>query len=219
MIKFAMFDMDGLLIDSEPLWQEAEKKVFQKVDIHLTTEMCQETTGTRIDEMVAYWYQRFPWQGPSQEDVALEVLNEVSHLIHQKGESLKGVNGLLETFSSAGVEMAVVSSSPKMLIEAVTEKLEIRSYFKSYFSAEDEKYGKPHPAVYMRALDEQGFATNESIVFEDSLTGILAAKAAKLKVIAIPEEAKFKDERFSIADAKFASLEDVNLEEIKNLIN
>jgi len=61
MIQAIIFDMDGLLIDSEPLWQEAEQRVFAKVGLELTYEQTLETTGLRVDEVIEYWFQKFPW--------------------------------------------------------------------------------------------------------------------------------------------------------------
>ena len=66
-MKAAIFDMDGLLIDSEPLWQEAEIAVFRSVGITLTEELCRETIGLRLDGVVRYWYERRPWQGTPPE--------------------------------------------------------------------------------------------------------------------------------------------------------
>ena len=65
MIEAAIFDMDGLIVDSEPLWQEAEIEVFAEVGVRLTRAQCTETKGRRVDETIAYWYERRPWTGPS----------------------------------------------------------------------------------------------------------------------------------------------------------
>ena len=63
-MKAVIFDMDGLLIDSEPLWRRAEIEVFESVGLRLTEEDCEQTTGLRTDEIVGYWYDRRPWAGP-----------------------------------------------------------------------------------------------------------------------------------------------------------
>ena len=73
-VKAAIFDMDGLLIDSEPLWQEAEISVFRSVGVPLTRELCRETTGLRLDEVVRYWHERTPWHGEALEDIESQVL-------------------------------------------------------------------------------------------------------------------------------------------------
>ena len=110
MIKAVIFDMDGVLIDSEPLWQEAEKNVFATVGIHLTTEMCFETMGMRTDEVVAYRYKKQKWHSKSQEEVADEIMDELEELIRQKGRAMPGVSHIFEFFKNGKVEPVVVDA-------------------------------------------------------------------------------------------------------------
>ena len=70
--------MDGLLIDSEPIWREAEKEIFAEVGITLTDEMCFTTVGLRIDEVVNHWHAKFPWENPSQEMVKEKVIDQIN---------------------------------------------------------------------------------------------------------------------------------------------
>ena len=70
MIEAVIFDMDGLLIDSEPLWQEAEIEVLNKVGVPLTVEMTKQTMGLRTDEVINYWHRKYPWETPSQQDIS-----------------------------------------------------------------------------------------------------------------------------------------------------
>ena len=79
-MRAAIFDMDGVLIDSEPLWRRAEKQVFGTVGIKLTEEMCEQTMGLRTDEVIAYWYKRFPWSGKSLKSVEQELVAAVPSL-------------------------------------------------------------------------------------------------------------------------------------------
>ena len=81
-IEAVIFDLDGLLIDSEPLWQEAEILVFQQVNIILTPELCLQTKGLRIDEVVEYWYQKYPWTNLSKQKVEQLIVAKVIELIH-----------------------------------------------------------------------------------------------------------------------------------------
>ena len=91
-ISAVIFDMDGLLIDSEPFWQQAEKIVFKKVGIELTTEMCYETMGLRIDEVVMYWYEKKPWDHISLQEIQAEIIDRVIELIHENGKQKEGVS-------------------------------------------------------------------------------------------------------------------------------
>ncbi|MCH8018716.1 HAD hydrolase-like protein, partial [candidate division KSB1 bacterium] len=111
MIKAVIFDMDGVLIDSEPFWQEAEKLIFAQVGIQLTTKMCMETMGMRVDEVVTYRYEKQPWQGKSLEDIESEILDEMETSITLKGEAMEGVGYILNFFQRKNIRLALASSS------------------------------------------------------------------------------------------------------------
>jgi sugar-phosphatase len=207
MIKAVIFDMDGLLIDSEPLWHLAEIEIFAQVNIQLTTQDCLKTTGLRIDEVVAYWYQRFPWSSVSQEQVAEQIVNRMIELIHEKGVAKQGVHSLLQFFQSQELPLALASSSAYRLIDAVVDHLGIREVFQLLCSATEEDYGKPHPAVYLTTASHLQIPPHACLALEDSLNGVLAAKAARMTCIAVPEMYPDHDPRFIIADHIVPSLE------------
>jgi len=213
MIEAVIFDMDGLLIDSEPLWQEAEMAVFNKVGVPLTLEMTTQTTGLRTDEVVEYWHKKHPWDSPSQEEVSTLVDSTVIELIRSKGLAKDGVNEAISV--CAGLPIAIASSSSQLLIRTVLEKLGIADKIKVVHSAHDEAYGKPHPAVYISTAEELGVHPNHCLAFEDSANGVLAAKAAKMRCIAIPEPEMRNDKRFGIADIVLHSLHDFTPEMLK----
>lgn len=206
MLKAVIFDMDGLLIDSEPIWREAEKEIFIEVGITLTDEMCFTTVGLRIDEVVNHWYTKFPWENPSQEIIKEKVIDKVIELILSKGEILPGVIQTIEYFHSKNYPLAIASASSMRIIDAVTEKLNIKKYFSIIHSAEFEEYGKPHPAVFISTAKKLNVLPQNCLVFEDSLNGVIAAKAARMKVIAVPEPIHFENLKFAVADEKLKSL-------------
>lgn len=187
MTRAAIFDMDGLLIDSEPLWRRAEIEAFARVGLRLTDADCRETMGYRLDEVVAMWYARHPWDGRSPAEVESDILDLVKQGISADGRALPGVHRAVDICRQRGFRPVVASSSPRTLIEAVVEKLELEYSFEALFSAENEPYGKPHPAVFLTAADHLGAAPDHCVVFEDSIHGMIAALAAKMRVIAVPE--------------------------------
>ncbi len=207
MIKAVIFDMDGLLIDSEPFWQQAEMEVFKEVGIHLTLEMCLQTTGLRIDEVTQYWFNKQPWEGTALHTITNKIVDTVIHKIQTEGVMKEGVFQTLEFFKQQNIPMAIASSSYHRLINAVVEHLNISHYFQHLVSAEDDIYGKPHPSVYIRTAEKLGVPPTTCLVYEDSFNGVLAAKAARMKTVAIPE---VKDARFIIADKILHSLEEWN---------
>ncbi len=206
-----IFDMDGLLIDSEPLWQQAEMEIFQTVDLTLTRELCQRTTGLRIDQVVDYWYQRQPWSGVSPQQVADRIVERVIELIIHQGQPMAGVEQVLSQAQNLGVPIGLASSSAYSIIEAVLKTLGIATVFQQIYSATEEHYGKPHPGVFLTTADRIGVEPVQCLVLEDSLNGVLAAKAARMTCIAVPEGYPRQDPRFVIADQIVGSLLDVDL--------
>ena len=208
MIEAVIFDMDGLLIDSEPLWQEAEIEVYGQVGVPLTVEMTSQTIGLRTDEVTRHWHKRFPWKSPSQSEVSRILDETVIKRIIEKGQAKDGVDEAIKVCESLGLPMAIASSSPMELIDAVINKLGIASKIKTKHSAHHEEYGKPHPAVYLKTAKELGIPPEHCVAFEDSANGVISAKAAKMKCIAIPEANSRDDKRFGIADITILSLLD-----------
>jgi sugar-phosphatase len=202
-----IFDLDGLLIDSEPLWQEAEITVFATVGVALTRDMCRQTMGLRVDAAIAHWYARFPWEGPTPEQVKQAVLAEVRRLIVARGCILPGVRQALDLTRASGARLALASSSPLALIETAIQQLGIAPYFDVVHSAEFEAFGKPHPAVYLSAARLLGVDPHRCVALEDSINGVIAAKAAGMRCIAVPERSALEDRRFGVADLVLASLE------------
>lgn len=205
-MKAAIFDMDGLLIDSEPLWQEAEINVFRSVGVPLTRELCRETVGVRLDEVVRYWYEKFPWHTESVEVVEARILEEVSRLIVNRGKPMPGVRETIDLLSAAKYELAVASSSPLRLIRTALETFGLIENFSVLHSAEAEAKGKPHPAVYRSAMSRLGVDPSNCIAFEDSAIGVRAAKSAGAWVIAVPESADISSPVFADADVVLSSL-------------
>ena len=218
MIEAVIFDMDGLLIDSEPIWRDEEKSLFQNFGISITNEMHRETHGLATDELVRHWYSLKPWENISLAEVANQLLQNVEEQIVENGQLKEGVQYILEFFVAREIPIGLASSSPGSLIARITEKQNIRKYFNSLHSSETESHGKPHPAVYISAAKRLGIAPSKCLVFEDSLNGLIAAKAARMKTVAIPDPFVKNDERFAIADIRLNSLYEFN-EEYFNFFN
>jgi mannitol-1-/sugar-/sorbitol-6-/2-deoxyglucose-6-phosphatase len=207
-IKAVVLDMDGLMVDSEPFWRQAELEVFPQYGVPLTMEQCIETTGIRIDEIAHLWFRRFPWEGATPDEVAQQIIQRVEGLVKEKAQPLSGVNELISQVKARKLPLALASSSPLSLIYAVLDKFGIRSEFDLIKSAEFEKYGKPHPGVYTATVEELGLPSENCLTFEDSLAGIIAAKAAGMKAVAVPQEEFKNEKRFILADIRLERLDD-----------
>jgi mannitol-1-/sugar-/sorbitol-6-/2-deoxyglucose-6-phosphatase len=208
-IEAVIFDMDGLLIDSEPLWQDAEVVAFGRVGLRLTRELCTRTMGLRVDDVVSYWRALHPWDGPSNTEVERWIIDEGIELISRRGEPMAGAVEAVTFVKATGVKVGLASSSPKRMMRAVIDRLGLDGAFDCIHSAETEEYGKPHPAVYLTTARELGVAPTCCLAVEDSLIGVIAARAARMGCIAVPEPARRDDPRFSIADVALNSLVDL----------
>lgn len=211
--KAVIYDMDGVLIDSEPLWKIAMEEVFKEVDCPLTRKDFEKTVGLRLDEVIAYWFEHSPWEKYSPQIVLEKIIQRMVALIQENGSPLPGVVESLQFFKSKGLKIGLATSSYEILIETVLETLQIKQYFDKTHSAEHEKNGKPHPAVYLHTAQELFVNALECIVIEDSINGVIAGKAARMHVICIPEKTHSPNPKLILADETFESLEKM-LEEL-----
>lgn len=209
MIKAVIFDMDGLLIDSEPFWQQAEIEMFKQVNIPLNHKLCRQTTGLRIDEVVNYWYNKFPWKTLPKSKLVEDITNRVIELISEHGEAKPGVYEIIEFFKTKNLKIALASSSSYPIIEIVLKKLGIKTIFTSIYSASEEPYGKPHPGVYLTTAENLQVIPQDCLVLEDSLNGVIAAKAAQMKCVAVPELFPDYNPKYIIADLVIKSLSEI----------
>jgi sugar-phosphatase len=217
MIKAVIFDMDGVLLDSEPFWHEAEIEVFATVGIHLTKKQCIEMMGLPTSDIVKLLYSKKAWNTKSQEQVTQEILDHVHKSILDKAILLDGVIDVIELFLSNRIPLALATSSPQRLIDAVLTKLQLTDMFSVVHSAENETYAKPHPAVFLTTAYKLKIDPIHCLVIEDSFNGLIAAKAARMKTLAIPMAEQFDETRFDIADMKLRSLKEFGEEHWNNL--
>ncbi len=217
MIKAVIFDMDGLLIDSEPLWMEAEIELFSHLGLKLTPEDCKQMQGVKIPDVISHWFEVKPWQGMSLEEVERRLVERVNELIREKGQIQPGVRATLEFFRQRNIPMAVASSSTPDLIEMVVKKLGIEQYFEFLHSSMHERRGKPHPDIFLTAAKKLGQSPGDCLIFEDSLNGVIAGKKAGSTVVAVPYPENFNDPGFDIADMKLRSLEEWDQEKFDSI--
>jgi sugar-phosphatase len=205
-----IYDLDGLLIDSEPCWMQAEMEVLGALGVPLTRERCFETTGLRLDEAVGYWAARHPWSGAPPEEVVERILRRVLALLARRAPLKPGVNESLAVVHRAGLRVALASSSPLTLIQGVLERFGLRGEFEQVVSAEGERFGKPHPGVYLTTATRLGVPPTACVALEDSVNGVLSATGAGMRCIAVPERWPVTDTRFASAHAVIRSLLEVD---------
>lgn len=211
MINTVLFDMDGLLLDTEPLWGTSMLQVAAKHKIPITKERFKDTTGLRIYEVTDHWSIHYPWEGKSSKEVAEEILDEIIAASKEHATVLTGVEDALKILKENNFKIGLASSSPKHMIDELVKHFNLTHYFDKISSADAVEYGKPHPGVFLHCANALGARHNECLVLEDSINGMIAAKAARMKVIVVPDELHFEDPRFELADRKLKSLKDFDL--------
>ncbi len=214
-MQAVIFDMDGVLVDSEPLWRRAERAVFAEVGLDLTDSDCELTMGMRSDEVIGYWYRRAPWTGASVEEVEARLDQRMLMLIAESAEIMPGVEHAISVAAEAGLDLGLASSSSPGLIKAVLAKCGLTESFRVAHSALVEERGKPHPAVFLTAARMLGAEPAQCVAIEDSAAGVRSALAAGLRVIAVPPAHLFDDAGYDDVFAKLRTLEDIEPEMLR----
>ena len=208
-IKAVIFDMDGVLIDSEPLWRKAMIEGFASIGVLITEEDCKKTTGNRLKEVVEYWFEKLDILDFLPTEIEHRIINMLVKLINKEGKAISGVIEVINFCNNKNIKIGLATSSSNQLMEAVLEKLKLKNTFKSSISAENMEYGKPHPEVFLSCASQLQISPLECIVIEDSINGVIAAKAAFMSVIALPEQENINNHKFSIADYKLNNMQEV----------
>jgi HAD superfamily hydrolase (TIGR01509 family) len=204
-IQGAIFDLDGTIIDSEPLWQKAEIRLFGEEGLFLTGNDCRQTMGLQTYEAVKHWHNKIPIKKRSIEELTLALNSSVIELIKNEGEIKPGVIKAMELFRNENIPMAIASSSTIKLIEAAVEKFELQKYFSLIWSGDFEKIGKPHPGIFLSAATKLNIDPVYTVAIEDSFNGMVAVKAARMKLVAYLDDGRINDTKYDFADLKLES--------------
>lgn len=185
MLKGIIFDMDGVLINSEPFHYQVWKEALKKRGINLDYEIYKPCIGSTVQVLMQILHEHY---GVDEKDdsLSLEVKNLKQEMIEKQGYPplIPYVKDMLERFHEAGYQMAVASSSPQEYIENVTSYWGISPYFQVLVSGEHVEHPKPAPDIFLKTADILGLLPEECLVIEDSENGCRAAKAAGMTCMA-----------------------------------
>ncbi len=207
-LRAAIFDLDGLLVDSEVLWHRAEVEILGSRGVPVTEHEDRATKGMFVGEVVRYWWERYPWSPPAFDEVVAALLARVGDLVVAQGSLMPGATFALDEAAARG-PVALASSTPSALIERILAHFDLGERFAAVCSAQDEAFGKPHPAVFLRAAERLDVPATSCLVFEDSAAGVIAAKAGQMTVVAVPAPADRDQPAFGLADLRLGSLRDL----------
>ncbi len=214
-IHAAIFDMDGLLIDSEPLWEQAEHEIIASLGVDTSRHHeLPETLGLRIDIVVDLWFSLIPWTGSSCAEVTARVIKRVVELVEQQRPLKPGVREALILCKAQGLKIGLASASPLPMLEKVLEIFDLRDHFDTLASAEHLPYSKPHPQVYLNAAAQLNISPVNCVALEDSVTGMIASKAARMRSIVVPITESLSDPRWGLAEVKISSLEQLTARDL-----
>jgi len=214
-MRAVIFDMDGVLVDSEPLWRLAERQVFAEVGLELSDADCERTMGMRTDEVIEHWFRAAPWEGATCAEVEARLENRMRELIAERASAMPGLEQSIAMARAEGLALGLATSSAPALIEAVLAKLGLGDAFADAHSAIEEELGKPHPAVFLTTARLLGVEPAECVAIEDSVAGVRSARAAGMRVIAVPPHHLFDEAAYDVADIKLRSLEDLTPEMLR----
>ena len=205
-LNTVIFDMDGVLIDSEPFWEEAGNETLADYGIVLNDEQYSTTTGLRTREWIDHWFSFFNVDKRKAKTAENMVVTKAIDKIRDHAGPMPGADYILEFFSKRNFTIGLATSSPMDLIQVVTEKLKIKKFFKAFSSAEQLLHSKPHPEVYLNCAENLQVSPLRCLCFEDSFNGMIAAKAARMKCVIVPASRQFDHSKWGSADVKIASL-------------
>ena len=202
--------MDGVLIDTEPVWRAAQSAVFAGFGVALSERDLLDSTGQPIEELIPVWRRRASAPDPAgteltDAEIADLIIDRVIAHVTAEGRPMPGVTAAIALFERCGLRLAIASSSPLRLIDAVCDRLGL-TRITVRCSAMDEARGKPAPDVYLTAARRLGVAAANCLALEDSPAGVASARSAGMRCVAVPDPLLAADPRYREADLVLGAL-------------
>jgi HAD superfamily hydrolase (TIGR01509 family) len=210
-----IFDMDGVMIDSEPLWEKTERILLARRGIDYSPDYRDKIVGLNQRDSGRLLVDTF-----NLEETVEEMINErisiLTSIYEKELEVIPALVPLLEQLGDEGYRLAVASSSPLRVVNFVLDMFSLHHHFLIVVSGESVGNGKPHPDIYLHTAERLGAAPGECVAIEDSINGLRSAKGAGMYCIAIPDK-RLTAEQFGSADVILDSLDELTPGTIKSL--
>lgn len=213
MIKAVIFDMDGVIIDSEPIYKEIDKKIFARYGIHLSEEELEDIVGVPLFELWAKLMEEYNLHEKYEVEEIIEqhVAMYYKALKENDLELMPGIKDWFEYFKKNKFKMIIASSSHAKKIEFICSRFNLDKYVEGYVDGNAVENGKPAPDIFLKAADKLGAEPENCLVIEDSEHGVSAAKSAGMKCAAFSQ----RNSSFQNLDAADIIIEEFNTENLK----
>ncbi len=219
MLKAVLFDMDGVIVDTEPLHYKAYQKMFAKVGIEVSSEMYEGFTGQSTYGICKQLCTHFNLELEPQELVQIK-RNYFTKLFFDDDDLklLDGVEELINNYFDHGLTLVVASSASMFTINNVMKRFKLDRFFSNKLSGADLKASKPHPEIFINAAKAANALANECFVIEDSTNGIKAAKRAGIYCVAYKSEHS-KNQDYTLADMLISDYKEITFERMHKKFN
>lgn len=215
-MKAVIFDMDGVLIDSEPLHFEVDKMVLRKLNIDESESYLERFVGYTNPAMWKIIKTEYSIEKTIDELIELQMTTKLKYLEESDYKAIEGIKELLKEIRRNKIPIGIASSSPRVFIEAVIKKIGISEYFDNWISGEEVEKSKPEPDVFLKVAELLAVNPHDCIVIEDSKSGTIAAKKAGMKCIGY-KNINSGNQDLSVADIIIENMSSLNYEKMKEL--
>ncbi len=217
MINAVIFDMDGVMIDSEPLWEKTERILLARRGIDYSPDYRDKIVGLNQRDSGRLLVGTFDLE-ETVEDIINERISILTSIYEEELELIPALVPLLERLAGEGYRLAVASSSPLRVVNFVLDMFSLHEHFLTVVSGDSVGNGKPDPDIYIHTAETLGVKPAECVAIEDSINGLRSAKGAGMYCIAIPDK-RLTPDQFKSADVILDSLRELTPETIKSLGN
>ena len=205
-----IFDMDGLLVDSEPLWHEAEIEMIEGAGYVYTEDVREQTIGVRVDEFARIIHHHYPRVGESPDAIVEDITARILKMPVEKIQPRPGAEEIIRFAAERNIPRAIASSSWECVIDRFIDLMSWDSLIPLRYSAQHMARGKPAPDIYLHAAEQLGIAPERCLALEDSRAGTQSALAAGMTCYTVPDLSHSSLEDFAgINEHVYKSLHDV----------